>query len=111
MRTVAPRDTVGHNGTVTTPDLAPPRTVVGVVAVWIAAAVAAVLVGILAPAEGRAMWMPVALGGCLILAFAIQLALGRVRGFIERVAVSVLGALFVMGFIGIGFGLASLVGA
>ncbi|APF35559.1 hypothetical protein CBF90_05990 [Microbacterium sp. AISO3] len=95
----------------TTPDLAPPRTVAGVVAVWIAAAVAAVLVGILAPVDQRAVWMPIALGGCLILAFVVQLASGRVRGFIERVAVSVLGALFVMGFIGIGFGLSSLVGA
>ncbi|MDF2580338.1 MAG: hypothetical protein K0S49_1917 [Microbacterium sp.] len=111
MRSVAQGDTVGHNGTVTTPDLAPPRTVAGVVAVWIAAAVAAILVGVLAPVDERAMWMPVALGGCLVLAFVIQLVLGRVRGFIERVAVSVLGALFVMGFIGIGFGLSSLVGA
>lgn len=111
VRSVASDDTVGHNGTMTTPDLAPPRTVTGVVAVWIAAAVAAVLVGILAPVDQRAVWMPIALGGCLILAFVVQLASGRVRGFIERVAVSVLGALFVMGFIGIGFGLSSLVGA
>ncbi|MFS0712342.1 hypothetical protein ABC195_00550 [Microbacterium sp. 2P01SA-2] len=95
----------------TTPDLAPPRTVVGVVAVWIVAAVAAVLVGILAPVDQRALWMPIALGGCLILAFVVQLSLGRVRGFIERVAASVLGALFVMGFIGVGFGLSSLVTA
>lgn len=94
---------------VTTPDLAPPRTIAGVIAVWITAAVAAVLVGILAPIDERAMWMPVALGGCLIVAFGIQLALGRSRGFIERVAVSVLGALFVMGFIGIGFTLSALV--
>ncbi|SDQ86669.1 hypothetical protein SAMN04487847_2797 [Microbacterium sp. cf332] len=102
---------MGHNGTVTTPDLAPPRTVAGVVAVWIIAAVAAVLVGVLAPVETRAVWMPVALGGCLIVAFGVQLALGRSRGFIERVAASVLGALLVMGFIGIGFGLSALVAA
>lgn len=95
----------------TAPDLAPPRTVGGVVAVWVVAAVAAVLVGAFAPVETRAVWMPVALGGCVIAAFAVQLALGRSRGFIERVAASVLGALLVMGFIGVGFGLSALVNA
>lgn len=106
---VASARRLGHNGRVTAPDLAPPRTVGGVVAVWVLAAVAAVLVGLLAPPDSRAVWMPVALGGCLIAAFGVQLALGRSRGFIERVAASVLGALLVMGFIGIGFGLSSLV--
>ncbi len=95
----------------TAPDLAPPRTVGGVVAVWVLAALAAVLVGAFAPVETRAVWMPVALGVCVIAAFAVQLALGRSRGFIERVAASVLGALLVMGFIGVGFGLSVLVNA
>ncbi|QLD10951.1 hypothetical protein [Microbacterium oleivorans] len=95
----------------TAPDLAPPRTVGGVVAVWVVAAVAAVLVGAFAPVETRAVWMPVALGGCVIAAFGVQLALGRSRGFIERVAASVLGALLVMGFIGVGFGLSALINA
>jgi len=94
---------------VTAPDLAPPRTIGGVIAVWVVAALAAVVVGVLAPNETRALWMPVALGGCLILAFCVQLALGRSRGFIERVSASVLGALLVVGFIGVGFGLSSLV--
>ena len=51
-------------------------------------------------------WLTVGLGGCLVLAFAIQLWFGRSQGFTERVAASVLGALLVMGVISLGFGLA-----
>ena len=54
-------------------------------------------------------WLLVGLGGCLILAFAIQLGYGRSQGFTERVAASVLGALVVMGIISLGFGLAAIV--
>ncbi len=100
---------MGHNGLVSAPDLAPPRTFGGIVSVWVAAAVIAVGVGAFAPEQARAVWMPVGLGLCLIMAFVVQLAVGRSRGFIQRVAASVLGSMLVMGFIGIGFGLSSLV--
>jgi len=73
------------------------------------AAVVAVVVGAFAPEHDRAVWMPVGLGVCLIAAFVVQLAIGRSRGFIQRVAASVLGSLLVMGFIGIGFGLSTLI--
>ena len=49
------------------------------------------------------------LGILLILAFAVQLWSGRSQGFTQRVGASVIGALIVMGFISIGFGLASIV--
>jgi hypothetical protein len=93
----------------TLPDLAPRRAYGGVVAVWIVAAVVAVVIGVLAPADWRSAWMPVGLAGTVVLAFVIQLAPGRSQGFIERVAASALGALLVMGLIGLGFALASLV--
>ncbi|KAA9085348.1 hypothetical protein [Microbacterium radiodurans] len=95
----------------TAPDLAPPRTVGGVVAVWVVAALAAVAVGVLAPVEDRALWMPIALGACVVVAFVVQLAVGRSRGFIQRVAASALGALLVMGLIGVGFALSALIAA
>ncbi|MCR2799586.1 MULTISPECIES: hypothetical protein [unclassified Microbacterium] len=95
----------------TIPELAPRRTFGGIVAVWVVAAVAAVLIGIFAPAEWRAPWVTVALGGCLVLSFAVQLAYGRSQNFTQRMAASILGALLVMGVIGFGFGLATLVPA
>ncbi|MBT8799058.1 hypothetical protein [Microbacterium flavum] len=92
----------------TLPALAPRSGLVGVVVVWVAAAVIATVIGLAAPSEWRAAWMPVGLAGCLLLAFGIQLASGHAAGFLRRVAASVLGALVVMGLIGVGLGLASL---
>lgn len=91
------------------PDLAPPRTFGGIVAVWIVAGVAAIAIGLFVPLGLRSTWLVVAMGGCLILAFAVQLAYGRSQGFIQRIAASVLGALLVMGLLSLGFGLASIV--
>ena len=92
-----------------TPDLAPRGTFGGVIAVWIVSAVLGVVIGIFAPQEWRAAWLALALAGCLILAFAIQLAYGHSQRFIQRVAASALGALLVLGLISAGFGLAAIV--
>ncbi|BAJ75686.1 predicted membrane protein [Microbacterium testaceum StLB037] len=92
-----------------TPDLVPRRTYGGVIAVWALAVVAGVVIGILVPVHARAQWVTVALGGCVIAAFAIQLWYGRSQAFIQRMAASVLGALIVLGLITAGFGLAAIV--
>lgn len=92
-----------------TPDLAPRRTFGGVVAVWVLAAVAGVLIGLLAPEPWRAQWITVALGGCIMVAFAVQLWYGRSQAFIQRMALSSVGAVVVLGIITAGFGLAALV--
>lgn len=92
----------------TVPRLAPRRELGGIVAVWIVAAVLAVLIGLLSPEGWRGAWLPVGLAGCLVLAFVIQLVQGHAEGFLRRVAASVLGALVVMGLIGLGLGLSSL---
>lgn len=76
---------------------------------WVVAALIGVAVGAFVPEELRAQWLTVGLGGCLILAFAVQLATGRSQGFIQRVALSILGALLAMGVISLGFALASIV--
>jgi len=80
----------------------------GVIVVWAIAAVVAVLIGILAPPDWRAAWMGVGMGLIIPIAFAVQLWPGRSQGFIRRMALSVLGALLVMGLIGVGLGLATL---
>lgn len=92
-----------------TPELAPRGTIGGIVAVWIVAALAGVVIGVFVAADWRAAWLILALAGCLILSFALQLAYGRSQRFIQRVAAGVLGALLVLGVISAGFGLASLV--
>ncbi len=92
-----------------TSELAPRGTISGIVAVWIAAAVLGVAIGAFVPPAWRAAWLTLALAGCLILSFGVQLAYGRSQRFIVRVAASVLGALVVLGVISAGFGLASLV--
>lgn len=97
------------NGPVAAPELAPRRSIGGILVVWVAAVVVGVVVGVLVDAEWRAAWLAVGLGGCLVLSFAVQLGYGRSQGFTERVAASALGALFVLGVISLGFGLATIV--
>lgn len=92
-----------------TPDLAPRRTFGGIVAVWVLALIAGVAIGVFAPEGWRAEWVTVALGGCLIVSFAIQLWYGRSQAFIQRMALSALGSLLVIGIVTAGFGLASIV--
>lgn len=91
------------------PELAPRRAVGGVIAVWIAAAVAGVAIGVFVPLEWRPAWLTVGLGGSLVLSFLVQLSYGRSQQFVERVAASVLGSLVVLGVISAGFGLAAIV--
>lgn len=93
----------------TTPELIPRRTITGVVAVWIIAAVAGVGIGVFVPSDWRSEWLTLALAGSVILAFGVQLYFGVSQRFLQRVAASVLGALLVLGVISAGFGLASLV--
>ncbi len=92
-----------------TPPLAPRAALGGVITVWAVAAVAGVVAGVLAPQGGRALWLAIVLAGCVILSFAIQLASGRPEGFIRRVGIGSIGALLVLGVIGVGFGLAAIV--
>lgn len=73
------------------------RPRVGVIVVWVVAVLAAVAVGVFVPSADRAAWLVVALAGCIILSFAVQLGRGQVSGFIARTSSSVLGALVILG--------------
>lgn len=94
-----------------TTELVPRRPLTGIVAVWVAALLAGLAIGIFVEPDARLTWMSIALGGCLILAFTVQLAYGRALRFIQRVAISTLGALLVLGVISAGFGLGALMTA
>jgi hypothetical protein len=100
---------VRENDGMSVPELAPRRTVWGIVAVWLVAAVAGTAVGIFVPEAWRAAWLVVALSGSVILSFGVQLWYGRSQEFIVRVAASSLGALLVLAVISAGFGLAAIV--
>ena len=78
------------------------------VALSFAVPVIAIVIGVVAPGEWRAAWMPVGMAACLILAFVVQLVQGHSQGFVRRVALSTLGAFVVMGLIGLGLGLSSM---
>jgi hypothetical protein len=105
----APWGIVRQNEGMTTPELAPRSMFGGVIAVWVAGGLIAIAIGLFVPVDWRAAWLTVGLGACLLLAFAVQLATGRSKGFIDRVAASVLGALLVMGVLSAGFGLAAII--
>lgn len=100
-----------NNGEVSTPELAPRSPFPGIVAVWVAGLLAASAIGLFVGVDARPQWLCVALGGCLILTFGIQVAYGRPNGFIRRVGLSMLGALMVMGVVSVGFGLAEMMTA
>jgi hypothetical protein len=92
----------------TTPALAPRRSAGTIGAVWLVAALAGIAIGIFAPPDWRGPWLTVALGGSLVLAFLLQVFYGLSHRFIARVALSVLGALVILGIESIGFAIATL---
>ena len=92
----------------TSPEILPRSRATGVIAVWVAAALIALAIGIFVEPDWRGAWLLVGLGLSFFLAFAVQLATGRSQGFILRISASVLGALVVMGLLGAGFALAEL---
>ena len=64
-------------------------------AVWVAAVVAAIVIGLTAR-EQYLTWLPIAFAGALILTFLIQLGIQRKEGFVQRVILSVAGAMVVL---------------
>lgn len=63
--------------------------------VWAAAAVGALLVGVLSPPTQYLQWLPLVLAGSVLLTFAIQLLVVPHVGFVGRLTVSVCGAIAV----------------
>ncbi|VXB94197.1 Aconitase A [Microbacterium sp. 8M] len=102
---------MSDNGPMADPVLAPRSPFVGLVVTWAVAAVAAILIGIFAPAALLMTWYVIGFGLCVLLSFTVQLSRGETRGFILRVSAGCLGALLVMGVISAGFGIAALFGA
>jgi hypothetical protein len=64
--------------------------------VWAVAVVFAVLIGIFSSAEDRFAWISLALAGSAIVTLVVQLATGRVEGYVGRVTASIVGATVVL---------------
>ncbi|PSL36605.1 hypothetical protein CLV49_0201 [Labedella gwakjiensis] len=84
------------------------RSWVGVVAVWIAAVLAAVAIGVFVDEGAQFASLGIALAGSVLLTFAIQLAGGVTAGYLTRVAISVAGAVVVLVLCSVVIGIAAL---
>jgi uncharacterized membrane protein YedE/YeeE len=84
------------------------RSVVGVVAVWVAALIAGACIGIFAEPDAQFAWLGVALAASVLLTFGIQLAGGVTAGYLTRVSISVSGAFVVLVLCSAVIGIASL---
>ncbi|MGW8484593.1 hypothetical protein ACWGJP_15800 [Microbacterium sp. NPDC055903] len=93
------------------PALAPRNALGGMLAVWIAALVGALAIGVFVSEAWRMPALLAAFGAAVLLSFAVQLGYGRTHGFIVRVSGSIMGALLLMGLVSVGFGLAALIPA
>lgn len=71
--------------------------VLSVVPVWLAAIVAAVVIGLLSLPEQRFAWVGISLAGAIIATFVIQLAIQRKEGYVVRAMASIGGAIVVLG--------------
>ncbi|WBU39311.1 hypothetical protein [Homoserinibacter sp. YIM 151385] len=71
------------------------RRTLSVIPVWIAALAGAIVVGV-AAREHSLTWIPVVLALCVLLTFAIQLALKQKDGLVTRMTISIGGALVVL---------------
>jgi len=67
-----------------------------VVVVWLFALACAVLTGLLSlPGQGL-VWIGLSFAGCVIGTLCVQLATGRKEGYVNRVTVSLVGAVAVL---------------
>jgi len=67
-----------------------------VVLVWVLVALGAVAVGILAPAAESVSWLPIVLGGGILVTFVVQLAIVRKEGLVMRIVLSLSGSVLIL---------------
>jgi ABC-type molybdate transport system substrate-binding protein len=68
-----------------------------VVAVWLIAAICACAVGVFSERAQYSDWLSISLAGSIFAAMCLQLATQEKRGFVNRLAGSVGGAVIVLG--------------
>jgi hypothetical protein len=88
--------------------MTPSRTWRGIFGVWGVALVGAILVAIFAPVGLRFTWLSLTLAACTLLAFVVQLLTHQKVGFIDRLSISVVGAVAILTVAAALLGLATL---
>ena len=71
-----------------------------IVAVWVAALVFAIVIGVVSAPHTYAAWLALALAGCIVGALFAQLATQEKQGFVDRPAASVVGAFVILAVAG-----------
>jgi hypothetical protein len=64
--------------------------------VWIVALVGAIVVGVTAPGDHYLVWLPLVLGGTIILTFCLQLATREKDGLVDRAMLSLSGSFVIL---------------
>ncbi|QEO09354.1 hypothetical protein [Protaetiibacter larvae] len=72
-----------------------PTSLRSVIPVWAAVLVGAIVVLLVAPASALT-WLPVVMAAAILLTFVIQLGVSRKEGLVERIIVSLTGALGIL---------------
>ena len=91
----------GQNRTVSeSENLTPSLRWTSIVAVWAAAVVFAVVIGVVSDPHAYASWLALALAGCVVGALGAQLATQEKDGFVDRLAASLVGAFVILGIAG-----------
>ncbi len=67
-----------------------------VLSVWVLTLAAAIIVAAVTPADERLTWLGISLGAAIIVTFAIQLATGRIEGYVGRAMASIGGAIVIL---------------
>ena len=86
----------GENGLVTSTTLTPAMRWTTIVSVWIVTVVAAVLVGVFAPASASLNWLAIAMAGSILVAMCVQLATQEKQGFVVRLGATVAGSFVIL---------------
>jgi len=63
---------------------------------WALAAIGAVLVGVFAPSYASIGWLPIVMAAVVLFTFTLQLAIERKEGLVDRIVLSLGGAVVIL---------------
>jgi hypothetical protein len=67
-----------------------------VLPVWLVSLAAAIFIGLTVAPADRLTWIGITFGAAIILTFVIQLATGRIEGYVSRATASIGGAVVIL---------------
>ncbi len=70
--------------------------ILSVLRVWVASAIAAVIIATVGAPDKYVTWLAIALAGAVIVTFVVQVAIHRKEGFLLRLIASIGGSIIVL---------------